>query len=83
MSADLWFAGDSHRLSEIDLKLTPRAGAASPVASGNGPVTLTLLVSTPADDSALQTPSNATDVNLGPIIQSLLQSFGQGLFNLP
>jgi hypothetical protein len=83
MAPDLWFAADTHRLTEIDLKLTPKAGSASPGASATGPVSLTLLVSTPADDSALQTPPNATDVNLAPIIQSLLQSFGSGLFNLP
>jgi hypothetical protein len=83
IAPDLWFAADSHRLTEVDLKLTPKAGAASPAASGTGPVSIKLLVSTPADDSALQAPSNATDVNLAPIIQSLLKSFGQGLFNLP
>lgn len=81
MTPDLWFAADTHQLTEVDLKLTPKAGSASPAASGMSPVSLTLLVSTPADDRALQTPSNATSVSIGPIIQSLLQSFGGGLFN--
>lgn len=80
IAPDLWFDADTHRLVEVDATLTPKAGSASPAASGSGPVSLVLQVSTPSDDSALQTPSSATEVNLAPLIQTLLQSFGQGLF---
>jgi hypothetical protein len=76
IAPDLWFDADTHRLVEVDAKLTPKAGSASPAASASGPVSLVLKVSTPSDDSALQTPSSATEVNLAPLVQSLLKSFG-------
>lgn len=83
MVPDLWVAADSHRLTEVDLTLTPKADSASPAASDSDTVSFVLLVSAPSDDSALQTPSNATEVSLAPIVQSLLQAFGQGLFTTP
>jgi hypothetical protein len=81
LTTDLWFAADSHKLTEIDLTAVGKAGAAASaqIASGDK-VAFTLLLSTPADASALTAPANYTEVPLGPIIQSLLKSFGGGLF---
>jgi hypothetical protein len=81
LTTDLWFAADSHKLSEVDVTAVAKASAqASAQASGGDKVAFVLLVSTPKDASALAAPADYTDVQVAPIIQSLIQSFGGGLF---
>lgn len=84
LKMDLWFAADSHRLVEIDATATGKvsAGASAGIASGEK-VSMVLLVSTPSDGSALEAPTDFSELQLAPIIRSLLQSFGQGLFTTP
>ena len=54
LAADLWFAADSHRLTEVDLTATPKATTnASPASSAGDKVSFVLLISTPKDASAL------------------------------
>ena len=84
LAADLWFAADSHALTEVDVTATPKAGTdASAKPSAGDKLSLVLLISTPKDASALAAPTNYSELPLAPIIQSLMQSFGQGLLTAP
>ena len=84
VTADLWFATDSHRLVEVDVTAVAKAGTgASPLVSAGDKVVFKLLLSTPKDASALEAPATYTELPLAPIVQSLMQSFGQGLFTTP
>ncbi len=84
LAADLWFAADSHALTEVDVTATPKAGTnASAQPSAGDKLSLVLLISTPKDASALAAPTNYSELPLAPIIQSLMQSFGQGLLTAP
>ncbi len=75
LAADLWFAADSHQLTEVDITATPKD------TTDTSKLSLVLLISTPTDASVLETPADYSTLPLGPIIQSLMQSFGAGLLN--
>ncbi len=66
LAADLWFAADSHRLTEVDVTATPKATAnASSPSSAGDKVSFVLLLSTPKDASALEAPANYTRAAAG------------------
>ncbi len=81
LTADLWFGADSHQLTEIDATAAPKSGTnASASSSAGDKVSFVLLITAPKDASVLDAPTNFTTLPLAPIIQSLMKSFGQGLF---
>ena len=81
ITADLWVAADSHKVTEIDATVTGKATAgASADFSAGDKVSFAVLFSEPSDASALQAPADYTELPLAPMIQTLLQSFGPGLF---
>jgi hypothetical protein len=71
LTADAWFDHSTGRVMEIDLNGTDNSGATFAV---------TILVSTPSSTS-LDAPSSYTDVPIGPLLQTLMQSFGGSLTN--
>jgi hypothetical protein len=74
VAAELWVDRGNHRIVELDVHVSATDGSSDKA-------DVTVLVSEPSDSSALSAPSTYTDVPIAPIIQSLLQSFGQGLFS--
>jgi hypothetical protein len=73
VSFELWIERGSSRFSELDVHATAKDGSGDKA-------DLTILISQPSDASALTAPTDYQEVPLAPIIQTLLQSFGQGLF---
>jgi hypothetical protein len=76
LTGDLWFDADSHKLMEVDVTAVDKGSAQASASASGATATFVLRVSTPKDASALEAPATYSKVPLGPIIQSLLQSFG-------
>jgi len=65
-SGDLWFDRATGRISEADINLADKNGETAKV---------TILVSDPGDVS-FDAPAGATEVPIGPLLQTLMQTFG-------
>jgi len=83
IAGDLWLDASTSRVVEIDIHVTPAAGAAA--SAGSLPsgmpdkVDLTVLVGTPDAGTTLDAPATFTEVPLTPLLESLVKSFGKGL----
>lgn len=80
LGIDLWLDASSSKLVEIDAHVNEKAGAASGTPDQ---VEIVVLIGVPDAATTLDAPATYTEVPLTPLIQSLVEQFGKGMFPTP
>lgn len=80
VSVDLWLDASTSKLVEIAARVAPKAGTASGIPEQ---VVIVVQFRAPGAGTTLEAPATYTEVPLTPLIGSLVEQVGKGLFPTP
>lgn len=80
LGVDLWLDASTSKLVEIDVRAAPKAGTGSGTPEQ---AQLIVLIGAPDAATTLDAPATYTEVSLTPLLKSLVEQFGKGMFPTP
>lgn len=80
LGVDLWLDASTSKLVEIDGHVAQKAGAASGTPEK---AEIVILIGAPDAATTLDAPATYTEIPLTPLIKSLVEQFGKGMFPTP